>query len=186
MASAVTARDRAPYTVLGYHGCHIDVANMLTSGGVFRLSDNDYDWLGSGAYFWEYAPFRAHLWAQRRHGAKAAIVRAEIALGYCLNLLDMEHFKDVKREYENVAKAFAETNISLPRNHRGRNQLDKLVLDEFCKSYAEEHGFFDTVRGCFPEGDPLFEGSQLMSHTHVQIAVRNIDCISQLELVHLD
>ena len=31
---------------------------------------------------------------------------------------------------------------------------------------------FDTVRGYFPEGGPLFEGARIMARTHVQICVR--------------
>ena len=32
-------------------------------------------------------------------------------------------------------------------------------------------------RGLFQEGPPVYEGSGVMKETHIQIAVRNIDCI---------
>jgi hypothetical protein len=35
----------------------------------------------------------------------------------------------------------------------------------------------DTVRGVFPEGGPLFKGSEISEKTHIQIAVRNTDNI---------
>ena len=42
---------RAPDTIVGYHGCRRSVAERLLNGEPFRLSNNDYDWLGGGAYF---------------------------------------------------------------------------------------------------------------------------------------
>ena len=55
--------DRFARTVLGYHGCDPAFAEKLLSGEVpindWKPSTNDYDWLGHGIYFWEYAPERA-------------------------------------------------------------------------------------------------------------------------------
>ena len=36
---------------------------------------------------------------------------------------------------------------------------------------------FDTMRGVFPEGGPLFKGSEISEKTHIQIAVRNTENI---------
>lgn len=36
---------------------------------------------------------------------------------------------------------------------------------------------FDTVRGLFVEGEPIFEGAQIYHKPHSEIAVRSIDCI---------
>ena len=177
---------RAPYTVIGYHGCDARVAERLLDGEPFRLSENEYDWLGDGAYYWEYAPFRAYEWARELHGDNRAVLKAEIVLGTCLNLLDTTHFTGLQRAYADVAQAFASSGARMPANRRGRNRLDRLVVNELCDSLAAEQVYFDTVRGCFPEGVPLFEGSQLLSQTHVQIAVRNPSCIGALELVKFD
>jgi len=41
--------------IVGYHGCDQSVADRRAVGrSVFRASDNDYDWLGRGIYFWEF------------------------------------------------------------------------------------------------------------------------------------
>jgi hypothetical protein len=37
--------------VLGYHGCDRVVGERLLRGTPFRPSDNEYDWLGPGIYF---------------------------------------------------------------------------------------------------------------------------------------
>lgn len=44
--------------ILGYHGCDEAVAEKVLAGEDFKPSDNDYDWLGSGIYFWEANPQR--------------------------------------------------------------------------------------------------------------------------------
>lgn len=77
-----------PHSVTGYHGCHIETATDIISGAGFRPSENGYDWLGKGIYFWEDAPNRAAEWASKKFCAKGAVLRASINLGRCLNLLD--------------------------------------------------------------------------------------------------
>ena len=41
--------------ILGFHGCDKDVRDKIIfeSGIVLEKSDNEYDWLGGGIYFWE-------------------------------------------------------------------------------------------------------------------------------------
>jgi hypothetical protein len=41
---------------------------------------------------------------------------------------------------------------------------------------------FDTIRGVFVEGDPVYPGSEIYHKTHVQIAVRNQACIQAMFL----
>ena len=71
-------------TVFGFHGCSRDVADaVLHADGVsLTSSENDYDWLGSGIYFWEGAPVRALEWAVKKFGQdNAAVLGARINLG---------------------------------------------------------------------------------------------------------
>jgi len=51
--------------ILSYHGCHTDDARLLLQGDSFHASENPYDWLGKGVYFWESDPVRAYQWAVR-------------------------------------------------------------------------------------------------------------------------
>lgn len=49
-----------PHFVLGYHGCDETVAQAVIAGHArLRPSENSYDWLGHGMYFWENNPARA-------------------------------------------------------------------------------------------------------------------------------
>lgn len=51
--------------VLGYHGCDAAVVREIVSGDEqLFVSKNEYDWLGSGQYFWEDSCSRALRWAK--------------------------------------------------------------------------------------------------------------------------
>ncbi len=67
--------------------------------------------------------------------------------------------------------------------------LDCTVI-EFMHSYIEEQykrdkkekGFselkiFDSTRGVFTEGAPIYEGAEIFEKTHIQICIRNSNCI---------
>jgi hypothetical protein len=174
-----------PETVVGYHGCHWEVAERVLNGEPLLPSLNAYDWLGAGIYFWEYAPTRAREWAIRRFGERAAVLQADITLGRCLNLLDTAHFSHLQRTYEKTVLRLAAEGIELPRNRNKQHFLDRAVVEFYCQDYAALGGRpFQSVRGCFPEGEPIFPGSKIFRETHVQVAVRDTGCISALKMVH--
>jgi hypothetical protein len=54
--------------ILGYHGCDQQVGEDLLLNKPFEPSQNDYDWLGSGIYFWEANPSRGLAWAKELEG----------------------------------------------------------------------------------------------------------------------
>jgi len=46
--------------IIGYHGCRQDFAEAILLGKTpiaeWQQSQNAYDWLGEGIYFWEHSP----------------------------------------------------------------------------------------------------------------------------------
>ena len=178
---------RAPEYVSGYHGCSIDGATQILSGTPFRRSQNRYDWLGNGAYFWEFAPLRALDWATKRFGEQAAVLEVRIQLGFCLNLLDIEHMGPLAASFQLAVERSGAAGEAFPKNlSDGRHYLDREIIELFCKVVLETTGVsFQTVRGCYPEGPPVFPGSRILSKTHVQIAVRDPSCISNIRLVEI-
>lgn len=43
-----------PGLLIGFHGCEEEVRDSIISGAsMLNASENDYDWLGKGFYFWE-------------------------------------------------------------------------------------------------------------------------------------
>jgi hypothetical protein len=180
---------RAPRSVVGYYGCQLAVAHSLLGGASVFPSQNAYDWLGSGVYFWEYAPFRALDWAEAKcaqYGGHPAVLVATLRLGSCLNLLDTEYAVELGLTYEVIASQIDPTFL-LKNTRSGAHFLDNSVIETHCR-LTVERGFrkYDSVRGCFPEGSPIYAGSKIVDKAHVQIAVRNPTCISNLRLVELD
>lgn len=180
--------------VLGYHGCQEETAHKaVTQGAKIIQSNKDYDWLGPGAYFWENDPVRALEWATLKRagtqGKDPAVIGAVIDLGNCLDLTSRQDLELVKNAYESFKKLSDESDFDLPVNEspsNGKNKdrplryLDCAVIKHLHEVIEAEKGVgnsFDTVRGLFPEGDHLFPGSGFRSHNHIQIAVRNPDCI---------
>lgn len=182
--------------VLGFHGCDRSVGENVLDGNI-RLghSRNDYDWLGSGIYFWENNPHRAMEYAELlranpcRTKGKAIkdpfVVGAVIDLGFCLDLLEHRSLQLVSESYMTLKAAFDEVGKVLPTNVPVGSEkelllrpLDCAVIEALHQGLEEEGNEpFDSVRAVFPEGRPLYEGAGFRSHSHIQICVRNPNCI---------
>jgi hypothetical protein len=173
-------------TVLAYHGCDAAVAARLLAGESFQTSENDYDWLGRGVYFWEYGEDRAFRFAQeqQRRGKvqTPAIVGALIQLRNCFDLMDTRFMDDLAAGYEIWATVLRERGIPILRNtgktrDKKLRRLDCAVLNWYLDRAAEQGTRWDTVRCGFVEGGPVYPGSGIFRETHVQLAVRNPNCI---------
>ncbi|HXB72062.1 MAG TPA: hypothetical protein VNY05_27750 [Candidatus Acidoferrales bacterium] len=155
--------------VIGYHGTSVESAAVILGGGAFRLSQNDYDWLGHGVYFWEYAPYRAREWAIGKHGPDAAVVEAKIRLGRCLDLTDIRYTEVIRQAFDGLREAYAKRGSTMPVNRGKARRLDCLVINYVAEYVLPE---CETVRAPFLEGSPIFDGSALLSASHVQIVIR--------------
>lgn len=109
--------------VLGYHGCSRALARQVVSGEVpLRQSENDYDWLGHGFYFWAADAARALDWAQQRAEelgqpvSDAAALGAVIDLGNCLQLADARAAQYLREPYEDLKQVSDREATALPRN----------------------------------------------------------------------
>lgn len=87
--------------------------------------------------------------------------------------------------YMSVVESYRREGRNLPSNRADkRHFLDRAVIEDFCELWVQSGGEpFQTVRGCFPEGKPVYPGSKILRETHVQIAVRDVSCISLVQLV---
>ncbi|MGJ1195648.1 hypothetical protein ACR78J_05020 [Sphingobacterium spiritivorum] len=53
---------------------------------------------------------------------------------------------------------------------------EQINVDVSSKDFSElKH--FDTSRGVFTEGGPAFEGAGIQTKNHIQICIRNLNCI---------
>lgn len=169
--------DRYSRIVFGFHGTDPAVAERLVRGDLavadWRPSTNEYDWLGHGIYFWEFAPDRAREWAR-----KGGVVGAIIRLGVCLDLTDVSHTAMLAEAYQGYVAQQRAHHKAIPRNRGKLRDLDCAVINYAAKKAQKRTGqVIQTVRGAFLEGDPIFPGSGILRETHVQIAVRDRSCI---------
>lgn len=178
---------KLPNLVLGFHGCSRKVFDtVIKNSGALKASNNVYDWLGNGIYFWEQNFTRAHAWAVSRHGSEeAAVVGAVIDLGYCLNLTDSAGSEILRGGYALLKDTCAHGGVPMPRNRQSKMGSDILLRDLDCAVIQQIHEFnrsqgkpaFDSVRGVFTEGGPPYEGSAFYERTHIQLCIRNPNCI---------
>src|SRR5260370_3855954 len=155
--------------IVGYHGTSVHNAVAVLHEGTFRPSQNDYDWLGHGIYFWEYAPYRAWNWARDKYGANAAVIQATVRLGRCLDLTDIRYTEIIRGAFDELREVYAAKKMFIPTNRGRARCLDCLVINYVAQYIFPE---CETVRAPFLEGLPIFEGSALLSASHVQVVVR--------------
>jgi hypothetical protein len=175
--------------ILGYHGCDAGVAESILSGDDFIPSENDYDRLGHGIYFWESNPKRGLEFAQEvaaspRPGTKIkapAVVGAIIDLGLCLDLTTLSGVSEVKAAYHAFVELIrASDSLAIPTNSKDklRRSLDCAVINTLCDiRMTSGQAPIDTVKGVFLEGGPIYPDAGILEKTHIQICVRNHGCI---------
>ena len=179
--------NQLPSFVIGFHGCDIDTKKRILETNTMTASVNSYDWIGHGVYFWEQNKQRAEEFAiealKRPKITKGtikepAVIGAVIDLGNRLNLLDSEKIgrvEDAYRVYIAVCKAAGrepEQNIGAKRN------LDCSVIEMVHRiTNLSKLKPYDTVRAMYIEGDPLYENAGFYNKSHIQICVRNMNCI---------
>ena len=176
--------------VIAYHGCDMRVArDVLDRNGALSPSENDYDWLGHGIYFWEHGPARALEWAeqQKKLGKikNPAVVGVILHLGNCFDFLDT-HFTDLLGSVFPAFELYMQSsNQVMPVNspvYPGDSEnllrrLDCAVINWTLGLVELTYGRFQSVRGLFQEGDLAFPNSAIRRKSHIQIAVRDPACI---------
>lgn len=112
-----------PGLVIGFHGCDLSVRDRLVTGKTtLRSSNNAYDWLGNGIYFWENNQQRALDFARElkvRQGNKSkirkpAVVGAILDIGFCLDLLDAEYISLVKESHGTLVESCKTLGLPVP------------------------------------------------------------------------
>lgn len=166
---------------VGFHGCDKAVAERVVCHREELLSSNQpWEWLGHGIYFWEDSHARAMRWAEDLASKGKvdcpAVIGAIIDLGNCLNLIDAEALSLVRAAHEAYRTICQASGAKAARN-RGPELaarfLDCAVM-ETLHQLREKEGRrpFDTVRGFFVEGKPLYPDAGLRELDHIQICVR--------------
>lgn len=202
----------SPNLLIGFHGCDEKIRDqLLTNPNEIKISKEKYDWLGNGMYFWENNYERALQWAkekQKRGGInKPAVIGAVLQLNYCCDFLDSEYVNTLRHYYKLMEIFYKNAERPLPINKDlpSDEYKDKILRELDCsviefmhseiqrqaKDEIETKGYtnikiFDSVRGVFTEGGPAFEGAGLFEKSHIQICIRNFNCIKGFFLARKD
>ena len=192
-----------PNLIFGFHGCDESVRNrLLNQPDEIVFSKEKYDWLGHGMYFWENNYERALQWAEdkKRRGRikNPAVIGATLFLGYCCDFLDSAYLRILKDHFNLMSESYAVFGEKLPENRDlpYDKYKDKILRELDCAVIEGMHGeilfqseanilskgfsnnkIFDSVRGVFTEGGPVFEGAGILEKSHIQICIRNPNCI---------
>ncbi|HWW40731.1 hypothetical protein [Pedobacter sp.] len=192
-----------PNFILGFHGCdESDCHSLLNSSSKIKSSKEAFDWLGHGMYFWENNYERALIWAKdkKKRGKlkNPAVIGAIIQPGHCCDFTDTKYIEVIKAYYRLLSDKHYKAGVPLPVNKDVKHDLhkDQLmreldcttiefmhngILNQFSsdvnsKGYSEFR-LFDSVKGVFTEGGPAFPGAGIYNKSHIQICVRNSNCI---------
>jgi hypothetical protein len=160
-------------TIIGFHGTTSAIAERLVDGEAFKPSANDDDWLGTGVYFWEYAPRQAWWWARRfkRHRTPA-VVGAMIRLGRCFDLLDPENVRLLRAFHRGMIEEWTRKGLAIPQNGNQHKNLDCAVVN----SYSSLDPSLDAIRGVYVPTQSkkrAWYRSWIYEETHIQVCVRN-------------
>jgi len=179
--------------VLGFHGCDIKIRDsIIAQKKALKKSINSYDWLGHGIYFWENSPARALDFAEelKKFSKKVnqkittpSVIGAIIDLKHCLDLTEFKNIQILKSGYETLKEVLGTEGLQLPENKNiGGSKdlimrhLDCAVIETVHENNAHENRY-DSVRGMFTEGNYPYPNAGFREKNHVQICVRNPNCI---------
>lgn len=178
-----------PFTVTAFHSCDRDVGIRVLNGqDDLNPSNNPWDWLANGIYFWEQNPFRALEYAEESSKRKQFnkipietpfVLGAIIDLGNCLNLVESKSLQILTAAYEILHNLKEDVmGEEMPVNKENNRALDCAVI-QYIHRTNELQGkpAYDTIRCAFSEGSAAFPGSCITSRLHIQICVINPDCI---------
>ena len=173
-------RQETELQVTGYHGTSSAMADIIEREG-FRLSRNDYDWLGDGVYFFQDGLLRAWQWARERHGDDAAVIGADIRLVDCMDLLDVGWNEILSNAHDEYISLLEKIGRAAPIQTEGVHSLDRDVINYAVDMLARRGARVACVRAAFQEGRPVYPDSAFYNLSHVQIAVREPgDCIRRI------
>lgn len=138
----------------------------------------------------------AHWKASRGDYKHPCVIGAAIDLGNCLDLCVRENVDLLADAYRSLKKTIRASGLAMPKNRNSRGDidndrllrfLDRAVINHLHELISQQHSAvnggvepFDSVRGLFTEGRPVYPGGRFFSKTHVQIAVRSNGCIKGL------
>jgi hypothetical protein len=177
-----------PFQVPGFHSCDKKVGMAVLKGDeVLKPSNNSWDWLGGGIYFWEQNPDRALEYATESASGKQYnkiriktpfIIGCTIELHNCLNLIEPESLSVIEDAYKGLKKLTKREGHLMPKNVGSKRELDCAVM-KYVHTIREESNLppYDTIRCAFQEGKKIYPTAPFTTRVHIQVCVINPKCL---------
>ena len=169
-----TLHQLAASFILGYHGCDKPVGERILKGTPFKQSNNDYDWLGPGIYFWEANPLRGLDFAREAKKRRTLdiknpfVIGAVISLGLCLDLTTAAGIEQVRAAHKSLAEIAVAAGRTLPKNAPDGllRRLDCVVIQMFhtIRSYHDDQPI-DSVKA---------SSSKACRYTRVRVSTKRL------------
>ena len=114
-----------------------------------------------------------------------AVIGTVVNLGHCLDLTDYGSSEILKNGYDILSYELSLLGKEMPINKNVKGNNDLLLRELDCAVIQRIHQFnhevgrrsYDSVRGLFIEGKPVYEESGIMDKTHIQLCIINPNCI---------
>ena len=173
------------HLIVGFHVCEKEVAEemLLYDRNKLKPSKNSYDWLGEGIYFWKNDLSKAIAYGKEKNIKNATILGAIIYLGH---FLDLDHYDDrevlalfcaeMEESYKKHEKVLKENTVGSDKVKRER---DCEIIEYMHKSIQDNPDIkpYDSLISTFEEGDPAYKNAIITKGKHIQICIRNPNCI---------
>jgi hypothetical protein len=180
--------DYQSVNVIGFHSCDLELGLKLLNGrDELNPSENTWDWLGPGIYFWEQDPLRALQYATetaqgKQKNKKAAktpfVIGAVIELGNYLNLVETSSLRILSEAYLGLRDLMNTLGQPIPVNSDKNRALDCAVINYIHKANKDQGiPAYDAIRCAFPEGEAAYPGAMITSRLHIQLCICNPNCI---------
>ena len=166
--------------VEAYHGTSFNAASNILIHG-FRPSEGTDEWLGKGVYFYEASREHAYNWAlnvKKIHPTQIVVMRAEVKLGRCLDLLHNPAHVDLLENYFNEAE-----NKVFNKKLKSKRYFDEQIsiTESAVIELINRQAAVDSVRTSYSSGKSIFPGSRFTRGQQIIICVRNLNNILNVE-----
>jgi hypothetical protein len=173
--------------IVGYHTCGQELGERVAAGEIqlrpgVKDHTREYDWLGTGVYFWVGNYLMARWWINEiaekaASGFRGVTVKFEIDPGNCLNLSDARYLLRLRAHEASInwaARGTRPRNIIAPTGDRIEGEykqrfLDHAVIDDYCTNVEPD---IESVYSPFQCGLPIYDGAGFYQYNHAQLAVR--------------
>ena len=181
--------------VSGYHG-YLEERFSDYDSDKFHFSTHNGNWLGTGLYFFQDAPFYARGWAKfitrrkltsNKKTIRFRVMKARVKLDNCLCFCGkpaQSLFLRIRRIYDTYLNKMG----CKIENEETYHFLDNSIVETICQ-LASNLGFeIKSVRGAFPSGKDLSYTGLLKDMTHIQFTLREgyNNLIQDIEIIDDD